>query len=121
MSKAKTHVEQHSQVHHMQDRVTDGVAVTMVASMWWLPGLEVWSQIAAPVSSILGLIWLLFQIGSKLAEWHAKWMVWRIKRAQAKHIIAEMKRNEEYDSAVGGSEVVGRRSGIPGDEGSSWP
>lgn len=44
------------------DRVTDGVAVGMVSSPVWLPGLQQVSEIAALVVPILGAIWLLVQI-----------------------------------------------------------
>lgn len=117
MQKAKTHTQA---AHEMQDRITDGVAVTMVASMWWLPSLEVWSQMAATVSPILGLIWLVFQIFGKLSDWHGKYLLWREKRRHARRHMEEIMRKENDDSADW-PKMAGRRSGIPGDEGDTWP
>lgn len=46
----------------VSDRVTDGVAVTAVSSMFWLPSLQHVSDLAGLVVPILGASWLLIQI-----------------------------------------------------------
>lgn len=50
------------------DRVTDGVAVTAVASPVWLPALQSVSDLAALVVPILGAIWLFVQIWGYLTK-----------------------------------------------------
>lgn len=49
-------------LHNVTDRATDAVAAGMVASPFWLPGLQDVSEIAALVVPILGAIWLIVQI-----------------------------------------------------------
>lgn len=46
--------------------VTDTGAVAAVISPWWLPALHSWSESAAQILPIAGVIWLAVQIGVKL-------------------------------------------------------
>lgn len=45
--------------------VTDTASVVAIASPWWLPLLKETSEIAAFVLPILGVFWLVTQIGWK--------------------------------------------------------
>ena len=117
MQKTRTQTQA---AHEMQHRITDGVAVTMVASVWRLPSLEAWSQFAATVSPIIGLLWLIVQILGKLSDWHGKYLLWREKRAHAARIRKEVERKKDDDTSDW-PKMAGRRSGIPGDEGDTWP
>ena len=54
----------------IQERITTASAVGALASPLWLPSLADVSQGCATVAPILGVIWLLFQIGLKIRdEW----------------------------------------------------
>lgn len=48
------------------DTTTNTVATAMVTTPFWLPWLHTSSEVAATVTPILGAIWLLVQISSKL-------------------------------------------------------
>lgn len=48
------------------DHVTNTAALGAVGSPWWLPSLQTVSDSAALVLPILGVTWLLVQIGAKL-------------------------------------------------------
>lgn len=48
------------------EMVTDTGAVAAIASPWWLPALHSWSEVAAQVLPIAGVIWLAVQIGIKI-------------------------------------------------------
>ena len=85
-------------VVQMNDRMTDVVAAAAVTSYYWLPNLETWSAIAGTITPIFGLVWLVLQILGKLAEWHGKYLAWRIKRKQAVHINKAMEQQEEFES-----------------------
>lgn len=47
---------------------TDIIAAAAIASPWWLPTLQNIHDGAAWVLPILGVLWLLLQIGLKLFE-----------------------------------------------------
>ena len=47
------------------EMVTDTASVVAIASPWWLPLLKETSEIAAFVLPILGVVWLVTQIGWK--------------------------------------------------------
>lgn len=49
---------------------TDVVAAAAIASPWWLPTLQELHDWAAWVLPILGVLWLLLQIGLKLHEFY---------------------------------------------------
>ena len=52
------------------DYVTDAVAVASVSSPWWWPSTEVQIHQDLEVAvQILGLIWLVIQITSKVHAW----------------------------------------------------
>lgn len=44
------------------DNTNHIVAAAAVASPWWLPGLQTWSEVAALLLPIAGLVWLIIQI-----------------------------------------------------------
>lgn len=44
------------------EKTTDGIAIGAVASPVWLPLLQAWSEYAALLLPIAGLIWLVIQI-----------------------------------------------------------
>lgn len=46
--------------------MTNSVATSAALSPWWLPSLQSVSDTAAMVLPILGVTWLLVQIGAKL-------------------------------------------------------
>jgi hypothetical protein len=122
MRKSKdTVVIGHAQAMLMNDRVTDAVALTAISSWWWLPDFANLSQIAASLTPIFGLLWLAMQIFNKAFEWHAKYMEWRIKRTQAKHVKEEIKRRDELSDAINRAEVARLRRETLGDEGDTWP
>ncbi|QOV06128.1 hypothetical protein CPT_Pasto_054 [Rhizobium phage Pasto] len=50
------------------DNATTAVAASAVASPVWLPWLQTASQVAATLAPIIGVIWLLVQIWSKIVE-----------------------------------------------------
>jgi hypothetical protein len=52
------------------DLVTDVVAVAAIASPWWIPTLEQAHDGAAWVLPLLGVLWLLLQIGGWL---YSRW------------------------------------------------
>lgn len=47
------------------EMVTDTASVVAIASPWWLPLLKEASEVAAFVLPILGVFWLVTQIGWK--------------------------------------------------------
>lgn len=47
------------------EKISDTVSVVAVMSPWWLPWLKETSEIAAFVLPILGVVWLITQIGWK--------------------------------------------------------
>lgn len=47
------------------EMVTDTASVVAIASPWWLPILKESSEVAAYVLPILGVAWLVTQIGWK--------------------------------------------------------
>jgi hypothetical protein len=47
------------------EMVTDTASVVAIASPWWLPVLKETSEVAAYVLPILGVMWLVTQIGWK--------------------------------------------------------
>ncbi|PQZ43375.1 hypothetical protein CQ059_05440 [Brucella pseudogrignonensis] len=55
------------------ETATNGAAVAAVASPVWLPWLHTASEITATVAPILGAIWLIVQIISKVTEIVQKW------------------------------------------------
>ena len=106
----------------MNDRVTDAIAAAAVISPWWLPFIAHISEVASIVTPIFGLIWLLVQIGGKLADWHGKYMTWRIQRRHAKMSRENMERQRQYDRDTAyRPPLAGQSSGIPGDAGDSGP
>lgn len=44
------------------DNANNIVATAAVTSPWWLPGLQTWSEVAALLLPIAGLVWLIIQI-----------------------------------------------------------
>jgi hypothetical protein len=48
------------------DTFTNGGAVAAMGSPWWLPSLQSVSDTAALMLPILGVLWLLVQIGLKV-------------------------------------------------------
>lgn len=52
------------------DRATDAVAVAGATSPIWLPALSNISQVAALLLPILGAVWLIVQIVTKLMDRH---------------------------------------------------
>ena len=50
------------------EHTTTAVAAGAVASPFWLPWLQTASEVAATVAPILGLIWLLVQITTKVYD-----------------------------------------------------
>ena len=50
------------------EMVTDTGAVVAAVSPWWLPWLKTVSEDAALILPILGVLWLLLQIGLKVWE-----------------------------------------------------
>lgn len=50
------------------DRITNTVAAGAVASPWWLPSLEGVSQTAALLLPVIGVIWLVLQIVTKIMD-----------------------------------------------------
>lgn len=52
----------------MHDTLTTATAGAAVASPFWLPSLQTFSEIASIMLPILGALWLLVQIGAKLYE-----------------------------------------------------
>jgi hypothetical protein len=50
------------------EMITDTGAVAAAASPWWLPWLKTISDDAALILPILGVAWLLLQIGLKIWE-----------------------------------------------------
>jgi len=55
-------------VEAMMERATNAIAAGAVASPWWLPSLADVSQFAGLLLPILGVIWLLVQIITKLLD-----------------------------------------------------
>lgn len=47
------------------ETVSDTVSVVAIVSPWWLPFLKETSEVAGYVLPILGIIWLVTQIGWK--------------------------------------------------------
>lgn len=52
----------------IQEKITTASAVGAVASPLWLPSLADVSQVCAAIAPILGVVWLLFQIGLKIRD-----------------------------------------------------
>lgn len=50
----------------VMDRATSGVALASATTPWWLPNLQTVSDSAALALPILGVVWLLVQIGAKV-------------------------------------------------------
>lgn len=48
------------------DHVNASAAAAAITSPWWLPALHEGSQIAAEALPILGVVWILVQIGAKI-------------------------------------------------------
>lgn len=57
---------------NQHDTLTSAAASAAVTSPWWLPALHNVSQLAAELAPILGALWLIVQIGSKLYETYKK-------------------------------------------------
>ena len=47
------------------ETVSDTVSVVAIASPWWLPFLKETSDVAAYVLPVLGVLWLVTQLGWK--------------------------------------------------------
>lgn len=66
----------HDQLHQLNqvlpqgrfELVTDTVAIAAAASPWWLPALKETSEVFGLLLPIVGVIWLLIQIGFKLHQ-----------------------------------------------------
>jgi hypothetical protein len=52
----------------IQEKITTASAVGAVASPLWLPSLADVSQVCAVIAPILGVVWLLIQIGLKIRD-----------------------------------------------------
>lgn len=59
-------------MNHPFENLTSVTAGAAMTSPWWLPALHGFSQIAAEAAPILGALWLLVQIGSKLHEMYKR-------------------------------------------------
>jgi hypothetical protein len=55
-----------------EDYVNAGAAGAII-SPWWLPPLHDVSTIAAEIAPILGIIWLVLQMVTKLIDTYRKW------------------------------------------------
>ena len=63
-----------SDLHHLPnllpqskfEMITDAASVVAIGSPWWLPVLKGTSEIAALLLPILGVTWLVIQIGFKV-------------------------------------------------------
>lgn len=53
--------------------VTTSAAVAMTLSYWWLPALKAASEFAGIVVPILGAIWLIVQIVTRVMEFYRRW------------------------------------------------
>lgn len=58
------------EVEMTSEHVTNAVATGAVVSPYWLPSLMDVSQFAGVMLPILGAIWLLVQIISRITGWH---------------------------------------------------
>lgn len=57
-----------TQAHRdLMDNATTAAAAGAIASPIWLPWLQTASELAAVIAPILGVIWLLVQIWSKIS------------------------------------------------------
>jgi len=54
--------------HRSADSLTNVGAIGAIGTYWWLPHLQTLSEVAAIIAPILGVLWLLLQMGLKLHD-----------------------------------------------------
>ena len=52
----------------IQDKVTNTIAATAVASPWWLPSLANISETASALLPVAGVVWIVVQIIVKIID-----------------------------------------------------
>lgn len=67
-----------------REELVNAGAAGAIISPWWLPPLHNASTIAAEVAPVLGIVWLMLQIVTKVIDTYRKWKFTRDLQSRLK-------------------------------------